>query len=278
MFKTRICINNTKLYAMKKRLYLVFGIVLFGTLLLNNGCKKDEDGASITLPPIESFAINMDDFPSGKKVVIDPQSNYNLAAYSLLYWNSVLAVNLGVPVAVYAAALQQEPVQLTENSWKWEFTTNVGEITYTADLRAEVYNDSVSVGMYISEEAGFQNFLWYTGKFDRDRTGGEWTIYMDPVEPTAWLNIEWDINWNLETFDTKYTVILESNDYFGSYIQYGLTDDTDYNAYYNLHDSLEDIYYSINYNTTTTAGKICNLSLGCLYWDASHNNYVPPDK
>ena len=263
---------------MKKSLIKIAGIAMIGMLLLNYGCKKEETASGPALPPIESFAVNIDDFVSQTKV-IDPSYNYNLAVSALTYWNGVLIANLGVPIAVYATALQQTPVQFDEDTWIWSFNKEVLSITYTAELEATVTSDSVFVEMYISQQDGFQDFLWYEGKFDKERTGGEWTIYYSPEFPDdVWLGIEWEIDWDAETFSTKYTVIQESNDYYGSYIEFGLTDDATYNAYYDLYDSFEEVLYTIDYNTTTTAGRICNNSLGCLYWDASHNNYIPPVK
>lgn len=263
---------------MRKRIIQIAGIAMIGALLLNYGCKKDETAAGPVLPPMETLAINTDDFPSTSKFAPDPNYNYNLAVLALTYWNGVLVSQLGVPIAVYAVALQQTPAQLDEDTWKWTFSTDVGGETYVAELIADVGTDSINVDMYISMVGGFQSFLWYEGKFDVERTGGYWTVYLSPIDPVAWLKIDWNINWTSETFDTKYTIVLATHDYYESYIQYGITDDPTYDAFYDLYDSFEDVLYSIDYNTTTTAGRICNGSIGCLYWDENHENYIPPVK
>jgi hypothetical protein len=258
---------------MSKKLLKIAGLVMMASLLFTMGCEKDKND-SAKLPPMESFVLNTDEFNEAKSAEIIP-TNFQLAVLGVNYWNTILAVNLAVPVAAYAKALEQDPVELGDNSWLWSYNVTVNEVVYTAELYAEVGEDSISMEMYVSQESGFDNFLWFTGKCDRARTNGEWTIYLNPASPAAYISIEWNYDWDDLTWNVRYTNILAGNDYIDSYIEYGKTLDPIYDVYYDIWDSFNLEEYSIEVNTTTHAGRVLyNEAWHC--WDSSHADIACP--
>jgi hypothetical protein len=247
---------------------------VLAVLFLFNGCKKEEEASSPLLPPLSAFSMDVDEFTPTKSAEYIP-TNYQLAVFAFNYWNSVLAANLIIPVLVYGEALEQEPIEVADNKWLWSFSVSNGDATYTAELFGEIAGDSVEVEMYITQEGGFENFLWFTGVFDRDRTIGRWTIYDDPETPEEWLSIVWHHNWSDNTYDIKYEVTLAGNPYEGSYIEAAKTEDPVYDFIYNVYDSNADELYAIELNTATHAGRIqYNLAWHC--WDAGHADIVCP--
>lgn len=254
---------------MKTRLSRIFSATLLGFSILMAGCEKEKEDKAPALPPLSSFAIDLDNFKDAQEKSDNPKSNFHIAITAVAYWQTVLSLSLAVPVASYAEAFNHKAVRVDNDTWEWSYLVNK---SYSARLTADVVSDSVFVTMYITREGQFENAIWYTGKFDILRTGGEWTVYDVPLhKETAWLGIEWNADYEAQTFDIRYQVIKPDTDYEGSYIEYGITEDEDYNAYYNLFNSATQMLYEIEYNTETHEGTITD-GLNRLCWDENHEN------
>lgn len=238
---------------MKNRLYHLVCLIMIGSALFYS-CEKEKKATAPNLPPASAFVLNTDEFSATKSTQMI--GNFGTALIAVSYWNTVLYGALAVPVAAYIEAFNHEAVRLDNTTWKWSYEVEGIEGTYTADLIAEVVEDSVELEMHISKAGGFQDFVWFTGKCDIVRTGGYWTVYTNPESNVPWLAISWNHDWAAETFDVSYTNVLEGHDYQDSFIQYGITDDPVFNAYYEIYDSLNDRDYLIEVNTTTHSGRI----------------------
>ncbi len=251
----------------------MLSVWLLMTLVISYSCEKDKDEAP-QLPPMSSFSIDVEEFSETKKST-PTYTNFFAAALAVNYWNTVLAAYMIVPVASYAEALKHEAILVEENTWRWSYNVTVRDTIYTAELFAFVRDDSVDVEMHVSKTGGFQDFIWFDGSFDEDRTGGKWTIYNSPGSPEPWLSVLWDHDWEKETFGIKYTLVLEGHNYEGSYIEYGISEDPVYNAYYILYDAKEDKEYEINLNTETHEGRVYyNSAWHC--WAADHSDVECP--
>jgi len=238
---------------MKNKLYQLVGMIMIGSIALFS-CEKEKKDSAPQLPPLTAFVIDSHEFNQAKST--KSYNNFGAAVMAIGYWNSALYSTLVVPVASYVEALNHEAERVNNTTWKWSYDVEALDASYSAELFAEVIADSVYLEMHISKESGFQDFVWYTGKFDIVRTAGEWTVYNNPESNLPWLEIEWDHNWKAETFDISYTNVLEGNDYIDSYIEWGITDDPTCNAYFEIYDSLNDKDYLIEVNTTTHNGRI----------------------
>jgi hypothetical protein len=238
---------------MNKRFYQLVGIVLISIPVLLC-CEKEKKETAPSLPPMSAFVIDAGEFAQAKST--QTINNFGIAVLAVSYWNSVLYGALAVPVAAYIEAFKHEAVRLDNTTWKWSYEVEGIDATYTAELFAEVAGDSVNLEMHVSKSDGFQDFVWFTGTCDVVRTGGYWTVYNNPESNLAWLDIDWNHDWAAQTFDVRYTNILEGNDYQGSYIEYGITDDPIFNAYYEIYNSLDDKDFLIELNTTTHSGRV----------------------
>ena len=196
-------------------------------------------------------------------------SNYHIVVGAITYWNVVLTLSMSIPVAAYAEAFNHEPVRVDNDTWKWSYA--VDDI-YSAELVADVISDSVYFNMYISKAASYEDVLWFSGKCDVLGTGGTWTINNVNVNnDAAWLSIDWNADYEEETFDIKYTIIIQGGEYENSYIKYGITSDTDFNAFYNLYNSKENKTFEVFYNTVTHIGYVTD-GIHQYCWDEDFVN------
>lgn len=259
----------------KTNQFIAFALIV--SMIALGGCKKDKEESAPTLPPMSSLAIDLSIFTGDdlkKSTMIDTCSYFHIVSGAVGYWNLTLAISLAIPVAAYAEALEQDAVRLDNNTWVWSYSIDNG---YSADLVADVVGDSVEVGMYITKAGVYDSLLWYSGKFDILRTGGEWTINNLPDHPaTAWLKIQWNANYENETANIRYTVVDPANEYHGSYIEYGKTASTHYDLYYNLYNSQEDKEYGVGYNSETHVGFVYYDAMQ-FCWNVNHANCDCPE-
>ncbi len=257
---------------MKNILSRLIAMSMLCTFFLT-GCEKEKDKEKgPDLPPITTFAIDLSDFTSaGELKSVDPKSNFHLVVGAVSYWNLVLSAAMVIPVAAYAEAFNHDAVRLDNDTWQWTYAVNN---EYNAKLTADVMNDSVYLSMNIEKADASMDVVWFTGKCDILRTGGEWTVNDVPLaSQTAWLFIEWNADYEDKTFDVKYLNVRPGADYEDSYIEYGITNSTDYNAYYNLYNSETNMLYEVDYNTETHVGTVTD-GLNQLCWDESFNNTI----
>lgn len=248
-----------------KMLLYVAGILVFFTVIIL-ACEKDKKSSAPELPPLSTFSIQVSDFSVNEKAT-GSYTNIITAALATGYWNSVLTAYLAVPVASYAEAFNHPAQRLDNNTWEWTYDVVIQDTTYTANLFAFIENDGINMEMHISKEGGFQDFVWYTGTFNIQRTEGQWTIQDNPESNLSWLTIAWHHNYEAKTFDIQYINIYPGN-YKDSFIKYGIRKDNAFDAFYNIYSSLDDKTYEIDLNTTTREGRIYYESLWHC-WDAN---------
>jgi len=246
-----------------KKMYLILLLVfILVTIVVNQGCKKDH-GDQPTVPPQSSFVMNFSDldssqapgkFQSMKLDSTGQYSNFLFAAGNVVVWNIILTVGLAVPVTSFIHSFSYQCVWNNhDDAWEWKYDFQVVATTYSAKLKATVSGSTVHWEMYISQQNGFQDFLWYMGDSEFDNSHGTWTLYDNPTSNRELLGIVWHKNDNNGTSDITYTNIVPGGAENGGYISYGINTDTTYNAYYNI--------YNKGLNNLT-----------CIKWDATHKN------
>lgn len=262
-------------------LLLTFIIVVAA---VQQGCKKDH-GDPPTIPPKSSLEMNFSDIDSSKTNArfhgmktdsIGQYSNFLFAAGNVFGWDMVLIIGLAVPVASFDYSFtQQASWNKHDNAWEWNynFTSN---ITYSAKLEAKVSGSTVHWEMYISQQGGFQNFMWYEGDSQIDNSQGTWTLFDNPWSNKQLLGIVWHRNTSAGTSDITYTNIVPGGAENGGYIAYGLTTDTTYNAYYNIYNKGKNNLTGIKWNTTHKNGRVNDLlnfgDSNWHCWDMTYKN------
>lgn len=187
---------------MKKVLSL--SLIIATTLLLVFGCKKNDDAPS--LPPAKSMTIDFSDFvTSNKSAIIGLENkggnlatniNWYLASTTASFWNLLLTVNLIVPVASFAKAMDNKPVYLENKKWQWKYSVPVVGSTYNARLTGEIESNDVRWKMYISKDGAgsFAEFLWFDGTSALDGKSGQWILYHSQLFQEPFLQIDWVVN------------------------------------------------------------------------------------
>jgi len=256
---------------MKKLALISLAITLVAGLFW--GCEKEKNPPA--LPPVGTMSIDFSDFLISKKSTITEgeargintgdKTNWSLAATTAGVWNVILAVNLVIPVASFALAVDNTPVYL-ENKWVWSYNFNVVGAVYKAKLTGQIISDNVKWEMYISREGvgAFAELLWFEGTSKLDGKSGQWILNHSQQFPEPMLQIDWEIEVS-DIGSIKYTYIRDKKDdrstdpFKNSYIQYGLTTNT-MNAFYNVHQNtgVANVYNDIfiEWSTTNNNGHI----------------------
>lgn len=236
--------------------------LLLSFLLVFSACTEDDEkminpGEAPDLPPIESISFNSADFStdnSGGRV--NAATNWEVAALNVVFWNAVAGSQIAIPVASFKAAVGKEPTfDIDRGLWVWNFTYDVLSRGYSAELTADVMESEVQWKMYISQEKGFQDVLWFTGVMLLDGSTGSWSINKDADNPTEYLKIDWNKE-NDEVGDIKFTYTCEGAKEQGSYIEYAETNGADFNRLYNIHMTTADNDVNIEWHSENNNGRI----------------------
>ena len=229
-------------------------LFLFSILLIS--CDKDKSDIEIPAPPDEeSFVMNFNDFNNKKTSSI----TFINKATSLIYigvWNSILALNMAIPVAAFKGTISQEVQIIEDNHWMWEYEMTILMIKLNAQLHAFYENDKIIWEMRISQENGYQDFVWFTGESNVDQTAGNWTLYKSPDNPQAYLNINWEKSEEDPIAFIRYENVLNDDPNKGAYIIYGANDNPEIDRYYNIVGVETNNYAKIEWNYTQKNGRI----------------------
>lgn len=269
--------------------------VLFLVILVSGfwGCEKK--GNPPVIPPEGTMLIDFSNFTGSAKSALPAafsdgtkgaeDLNYSLAATIAGVWNTLIAVNLAIPVAAFKKAMDVKPVYLDKKKWQWKYNVNVLAATYIAKLTGQITSSGVKWEMYIKREGvgGFDEFLWFEGTSAADGKSGQWVLTESQTNQVPMLQIDWNIT-GTEVGSVKYTYIKTGSPLKDSFIEYGLTTGS-LNAFYNvyLYDTeslLKFVTVNIEWSTTGHNGRIkapdyfSDTAWHC--WDSNGNDTECP--
>jgi hypothetical protein len=234
-----------------------------------------------TLPPIETFVMEYSDFQnsgsmtkSAQNQMILSKNNWGWSALNVAVWNTIITVGLAVPVAAYVNSFSDDtPERQEDGTWVWTKNYKILNVNYTAELQGKMDGDGVEWKMYISQENGSQEFLWFTGVSDHLAKEGSWVLYNNPNDPTFLLHIEWHRNYQEETADIKYINIVPDGPENGGYIYYSITKEAPYNAFYGIYNKGKNNHTNIEWSRTTKEGRVKDsLHFGDTDWHLWDSN------
>jgi hypothetical protein len=230
-----------------------------------SSCKKEEDilsdpGTAPVLPPASSFVMDFSTFPTEQSTngrLEETKWNYGYAAVNFVLWQSLLGVQLAVPVIAFKASFDQEATYIPdEQRWNWSYEVSDGTFAYEANLYAKPTDGKINWEMYISKSGVYEDFLWFEGTSQFDGSGGTWTVNIEPEkDPREALFIEWTKE-NDEVANIKYTLTDEKNENVNSYITYGKTDGSDFDSFYQVYYAKDENLMKIDYNSETKVGRV----------------------
>ncbi|MDD5571110.1 MAG: hypothetical protein PHD97_08125 [Bacteroidales bacterium] len=255
----------------------IFLMIFAISLIATTGCKKDR-GPVPTIPPKSTMQMNLTEIDStktGRGLMRDTTyNNYLHAAGNFVFWNVVLTINLAVPVLAFCESFNHD-VEWNKKEKKWIWTYDFYLFAkYTATLKAKVTGSDVHWEMFISQEKGFQDVLWFTGDSKVDGTAGEWHLNYNASNPSPYIDIIWHKNASNDIYDIRYTNVIASDAGNGSYIEYGVTANTPYNGYYTIFDKAKNNTLNIEANLSSHDGHVKDpLHFGDNLWHCWGTDY-----
>lgn len=149
-----------------------------------------------TIPSVSTMQLNLEDLDQG-----NPRRPagvcHAVSALAVAWVNVNVAIRLAVPIATFSACLQQQPVYLGDNTWRWTAGGGVGNGAWTAELTAHVASAAqIEWSMRVSgTPQGLDRFLWFDGTSDSVARAGVWHYY-DPASratPVEWIRCAWSL-------------------------------------------------------------------------------------
>lgn len=240
-------------------------IIVTGLIGLIVSCEDDKTTNPLdqvpTIPPQSSMVIDFNEFPdtlsgSVPESSLATKKNWGWAAANVAVWNSVLTLNLVIPVAAFREAFNHQPVLQTDGSWLWQYEISVQEGIFTAKLYGKTVTEGVEWTMLLSKAGEFTDFEWFTGFSNLPATEGTWTLNKEPESPSPFLSIEWNRNPQEETADVKYTLLSPSVPQDGSFIHYGKTNEVPLNRFYQIFKAEDDNLIDIKWSYESHFGRV----------------------
>ena len=210
-------------------------------------CQKDDNVQTPSIPPAETMVIDFGDLgTSTKSALVDEnelttKTNWLISATTVGIWNVIIGTTFAVPVAAFKASFSQTPVKIDNNTWQWSYSVDGFTSQYSARLVGTLQTSQVKWEMYISKTGvdSFDEFLWFEGTSALDGKSGQWVLYYSAEFPEKTIQIDWQKEGDV-VGSIKYTYVRELNNqgesdsFNGSYLIYGLQDET-FDAYVTIH-------------------------------------------
>lgn len=244
-----------------KKLSFLFALIL--TVALFQSCEKEPiDGpvdnlVAPELPPAESFIMPFDNFED-TDTMRGPFRNWFYAASNVVVWNTVLTINLAVPVASFYASFNSQAEFQGDLTWLWAYSFPVNGVTYNAELYGTILSaEEVKWEMYISQQGGFSNVLWYSGITATDRTYAQWTLNRDGNNPMPFIQADFQRNAIGDAASIRYTNIIPNVPENGGYIEFRREDGaTPYDRAYDVYKAEIDNLLEIKWSSTSHEGRV----------------------
>jgi hypothetical protein len=241
-------------------LYLSLAVVLMSC---NPDNENNQDPQPV-MPPEYSMAPNFDDFETEGNQRNQTIEHWFYAAVNVNVYSTILAGNLAIPVAAFKATISQEPFYDTvAGVWTWENEFSAHSNDFSIRLTADVVDGNVDWKGYISATSLSStssysppdNFVWFEGQSDVEGNTGNWTLFENPDNPSAWISTEWSRNENQTVVNAIFTIEKEG-DLLGSYIDYSRDEDADLNRSVEISNTQSGDLIEIYWNSELKFGRV----------------------
>lgn len=237
-------------------------VMLAGSFILAS-CNVDDVEELNTSPEVPPLATMLMDFSNFDENGNDggrtaAQGNWAFSALNAGVWNVIIATTMAIPVASFKAAISQKgSFDVDRQLWAWRYDYQHVGRTYTSELTGKIDGNTVVWEMYISQENGFQNVLWFKGVSNTDGKSGSWTLNKDVNNPREALQIDW-VRENDEIGSIRYTNVATDDKGKGGFIQYGRKTGSDFDTFYTISLVSLDNEILIEWNKENKNGRVKN--------------------
>lgn len=234
------------------------GMAVILALFIFSGCTKDDEPAP-QIPPESSFVMDFSDFSNADDTLglreVTTYQNWGYSYGTLIAWQTLLTVNLAVPVATFGESFNHEAIYHPDaDNWTWSYNVTVGMVVYEAELTGYLIPDSVVWEMRVTRGTDFSDFVWYYGRSAVDKSGGYWILQENPLNPSPLIRIDWHA-YDDGTSDIKYTNVRPGVAENGTYIFYG-TMIGDFNRFYHIYSNSLDNLTEIEWSSVNRNGHV----------------------
>lgn len=276
---------------------LFFALTILASALVFQSCDKDND--VIDIPPglqapeipsavlytIPTYEIAQDSVAGGEDILTRgafSRDNWIHAGLSLFVWNSIVVVNLALPVSAIAEAFNHDWVYIGNNTFAWTYQHTadpmLGGATYNIVLTGQyISNDEVEWILTASQVGGFQSFEWVKAVVATDHTEAEFTIYRNPGNAEQYLRI----NSTYQPFDqvasVRLTNVIAGDPGNGHFIEYGADNNIEHNRSFHVFGGAGNTM-DIEWNEPQRFGRVMHLAhFGDAEWHCWDANYFDVD-
>ncbi len=247
-----------------RSVFSLLSILFLVSWLMLTGCSKSSTQPKEEppeVPPASTMEMDFSNFNSGPTKVPSAQGlsmdNWTHAALSVGYWKLVSTVFLAMPVNQFAHLVDQKGVKQDDGSWVWSYTASFNGKSVTTRLVGKwTSEETFHWDFYISFQGVYTDFNWFSGETQRDGSSGWWQFAQEPDSANPFIRIDWTFNKKDSTRSIRYTNIQEGDEHYQSYIEFGITNDPDYDAYFKLVDKKDNRTIEIQWNRSTKAGRV----------------------
>ncbi len=244
----------------------VFSLVLSLMVILVS-CNPDDENnqdPKPVMPPEYSMAPNFDDFQAEGNQRSQTIENWFYSAVNVGVYSTILKGSLAIPVAAFQATISQEPFYDTEAGvWTWESSFSAHSNDYSIRLTADVVDSKVDWKGYITSTSTSsissyyppENFLWFEGQSNIDGNSGSWTLIDSPGNPSPWIRAEWSRN-EEQTVGTATFTIEKEGELMGSYIAYGINENSGFNRSVEISNTQSGDLIEIDWNSELKFGRV----------------------
>ncbi|MEZ4650895.1 MAG: hypothetical protein R3E97_19340 [Candidatus Eisenbacteria bacterium] len=252
-------------------LLLAGGLFLAAQLGAGIGCSDDDEGPEPDptfpgqTPTTASMQIDLSELnDSGSPATFGPCHSTSFLLVTIA--NGFVATALILPIATLGATVQNEPVYVGDQTWRWSASGGSGGGAWTADFEGHLASATVVEWTMIvnGTDLDLEDFVWYTGVSNLAASSGSWTFY-DP----------WDLDEVGETLYSTYVVQSEDvgnltfenrnddGDGFGDLLTYDANDDDLAVSFY---DASEDGTLSVAWSKSSGVGQLTTIQGETCCW------------
>ncbi|MDA7501650.1 hypothetical protein N8482_00080 [Chitinophagales bacterium] len=229
---------------------------------LNNG--GDDPLAAPSLPPVEIHEMPVNEIAEAENTMEDPTgeisySHWIHSGVNVAVWNTVITLNMAVPIAAFKTALNGQGSFIGDNTFQWNYNytapLNLGGKTYQIVLTGQYINNFQDVlwTMSASQAGAFSNFVWYTGVVSVNHNSSEFTLYSRPNNPEETVSVSFERNGSDASL--RFTNIVPNNAANGQYIEYRSTTDGSFNRAFDLQLEAGNLL-EIEWNAPENDGRV----------------------
>ncbi|HCD51045.1 MAG TPA: hypothetical protein DEQ34_01260 [Balneolaceae bacterium] len=252
--------------------------LILGMVMMSCGETPNEDvGEAPQVPSASTLEVDYNGFQSAPKVTsVQTSDNFSTAALLATTMGGIVRASAAIPKTILAGAQNTTPEYIGDSTWKWTFTADGEEGSFTITLLAVTDRQNVNWEFYVTTSAGNLDWnlaLLMSGTSTYDGSEGMWLIH-NPENEEVVASTVWEFTDDSNTVDMSFYED-GNEDPFAS-ILYTYADPEKTLVFDNLNEDTQTV---IKWNTTTGEGSLTSDNYNDgekACWDSSFQDVSCP--